>query len=90
MKNAWVNIKPLGVKELKPLGASSDCQDRAVKPVWTNEWIFVTPEGKNPWRVGKINVLKDVRLELNCICEQERPKHIRRPIREDLSTNRTA
>ena len=40
--------------------------------------------------VGRINVRRDVRLELNYICEQERPKHIRRPIRDNLSTNRTA
>ena len=30
MKNAWVNIKPLGVKELRPLSANSDCQDKPV------------------------------------------------------------
>ena len=33
IKNTWANIKPIGVKELRPLSANSDCQDFAVKPV---------------------------------------------------------
>ena len=33
IKNTWANIKPLGLKKLRPLSANSDCQDRAVKPV---------------------------------------------------------
>ena len=33
IKNTWANIKPLGVKELRPFSNNSDCQDCAVKPV---------------------------------------------------------
>ena len=74
----------------KAPSVNSDWQHRAVESVGIKERVFITPEGKNPWSVGKINGCNNVWLASNRTCKQERSKRIRRPIRSDQNTDRTA